>query len=153
MTIQIFFLNPSFAKLMRLIVAWFYFRMHKISEGLFSKCGLWVISNIGNYSDFSCLTIVDVQISNYKKSYLGRRIFDAGVGSADGTPIKSPLGLPVSGANPLAGLAGLPPLFSPTGGLPPALPNMEMLMMMWGRVCSVCQKVTMEICFRNFRSS
>ncbi|PAV66764.1 hypothetical protein WR25_10497 [Diploscapter pachys] len=71
----------------------------------------------------------------------GRRIFDAGVGSADGTPIKSPLGLPVSGANPLAGLAGLPPLFSPTGGLPPALPNMEMLMMMWGRVCSVCQKV------------
>ncbi|VDK51272.1 unnamed protein product [Cylicostephanus goldi] len=61
----------------------------------------------------------------------GRRIFDAGVGGEEAGP--RPVSLPGGGALPMP-----PPLalFAPG-----AVPNMEMMMMLWRTVCSVCQKV------------
>ncbi|KHJ95354.1 zinc finger, C2H2 type [Oesophagostomum dentatum] len=60
-----------------------------------------------------------------------RRIFDAGMGGEDSGP--RPVSLPGGGALPMP-----PPLalFAPG-----AVPNMEMMMMLWRTVCSVCQKV------------
>ncbi|VDM78694.1 unnamed protein product [Strongylus vulgaris] len=61
----------------------------------------------------------------------GRRIFDAGMGGEEAGP--RPVSLPGGGALPMP-----PPLalFAPG-----AVPNMEMMMMLWRTVCSVCQKV------------
>ncbi|KIH58076.1 zinc finger, C2H2 type [Ancylostoma duodenale] len=61
----------------------------------------------------------------------GRRIFDAGMGGEDSGP--RPVSLPGGGALPMPPPLGL---FAPG-----AVPNMEMMMMLWRTVCSVCQKV------------
>ncbi|ETN76604.1 zinc finger, C2H2 type [Necator americanus] len=64
----------------------------------------------------------------------GRRIFDAGMsGEEGGGGGPRPMSLPATRALPMPPPLGL---FAPG-----SVPNMEMMMMLWRTVCSVCQKV------------